>query len=325
METIFQQIKNTGIIPVVKLENAKDAASLAKALMDGGLPCAEITFRSAAAAESIRNIVKAYPDMLVGAGTVLTLEQLDKAISAGAKFIVSPGFNPEIVKACIQKNIPVYPGCSSPTDIEWAMSLGLTTVKFFPAENIGGIAAIKAMSGPYGDLTFIPTGGISAKNINDYLNFPKVIACGGSWMVDPKYIESGNFAEITRLTREAVNTMLGFSLAHVGINCEDGAETHRVTKLFCQLFGMEYRPGNSAVFAGSIIEAMPPMPDRGVKGHIAIGTNHVERAMYQLSARGVMFREETTVKNADGTVNAVYLDMDVNGFAIHLTQKTIGA
>ena len=321
MESIFQQIKKTGIVPVVKLESAKDAVPLGKALIDGGLPCAEITFRTAAAEESIRNMVAAYPEMLVGAGTVLTLEQLEKAISAGAKFIVSPGFNPEIVKACISKNIPVYPGCSSPTDIEAAMSLGLKTVKFFPAENIGGIAAIKAMSGPYGDITFIPTGGISAKNINDYLSFPKVVACGGSWMVDPKHIESGNFAEITRLTREAVNMVLGFTLAHVGINCKDDPETHQVAKIFSSLFGLEYKPGNSSVFAGSIIETLTPLPGRGANGHIAIGTNYIERAMFQLGTQGVKFLDETIKKDAKGNIKAVYMDMDINGFAVHLIQK----
>ena len=321
METMSRQIKKTGIVPVVKLENAKDAVALAKALIDGGLNCAEITFRTAAAEESIKNIVSTYPDMLVGAGTVLTSDQLEKALGAGAKFIVSPGFNPEIVKACVQRGVPVYPGCSSPTDIEAALALGLKTVKFFPAENIGGIAAIKALSGPYGDLTFIPTGGINAKNINEYLSFSKVIACGGSWMVDTKLIESGNFAEITRLTREAVNTVLGFTLAHIGINCEDESQTHAVAQLFCRLFGLEYKPGNSSVFAGSIVETMTPLPGRGINGHIAIGTNNVERAMYQLENLGAKFLNETAKKDANGNIKAIYLDMDVNGFAIHLIQK----
>lgn len=321
METVFQKIKKTGIVPVVKLDNAKDAVALAKALIDGGLPCAEITFRTAAAEESIRNIVNAYPEMLVGAGTVLTLEQLDKAINAGAKFVVSPGFNSEIVKACISKGVPVYPGCSSPTDIEAALALGLETVKFFPAENIGGIAAIKAMSAPYGDLTFMPTGGVNSKNLNDYLGFNKIIACGGSWMVDPKLIASGEFDAITKLTREAVNTMLGYTLAHIGINCADEPQTHTVAKIFCQLFGVEYKPGNSSVFAGSIVETMTPLPGRGTNGHIAIGTNYMDRAMYQLEMQGVKFRGDTIKKDDKGNIKAVYLDMDINGFALHLIQK----
>ena len=321
MDKMFQKIKKTGIVPVVKLEDAKDAAALAKALIDGGLNCAEITFRTAAAEESIRNIVNAYPDMLVGAGTVINLEQLERALNAGAKFIVAPGFNPTIVKACLAKGVPVYPGCSSPTDIEAALELGLKTVKFFPSENIGGLAAIKAMSAPYGDLYFMPTGGVNAKNLVDYLSFPKILACGGSWMVDPKLIEAGDFAAITKLTREAVNLMLGYTLAHVGINCKDEPQTHTVAKLFCQLFGVEYKPGNSSVFAGSIVEAMTPLPGRGENGHIAIGTNFIERAMYQLETQGVKFREDTIKKDAKGNIKAVYLDMDINGFAIHLIQK----
>ena len=318
---MLDQIRKIGIVPVVKLDDAKDAVPLAKALLDGGLACAEITFRTAAAEQSIKNIVDAYPQMLVGAGTVLTLEQLDKAINAGAKFVVSPGFNPEIVKACIAKGMPVYPGCSTPTDMEAAMALGLETVKFFPAENSGGIAAIKAMSAPYTGLTFIPTGGIGAKNINDYLSFPKVVACGGSWMVDPKLIESANFEEITRLTREAVTTVLGFSLVHVGINCESEPATHDVAKVFCNLFGFEYKPGNSSVFAGSVVETMMPMPGRGQKGHIAIGTNYMDRAMYQLSTQGVKFLDNTIARDNAGNIKAIYLDMDFSGFAVHLIQK----
>ena len=321
MNPVMEQIKKIGIVPVVKLDHAKDAVPLAKALIDGGLACAEVTFRTDAAEESIKNIVKEFPEMLVGAGTVLTLEQLDKAINAGAKFIVSPGLNPEIVKACIAKNILVCPGCSSPTDIEMALSLGLKTVKFFPAGNIGGIDAIKAMSAPYGGLTFMPTGGINAKNINDYLSFPKVIACGGSWMVDPKLIEAGDFAEITKRTKEAVSTVLGFSLVHVGINCESEPHTHDVAKLFCGLFDLEYKPGNSSVFAGTLIETMTPLPGRGKHGHVAIGTNNVERAMYQLAAKGVKFLEETIRKDDQGNVKFAYLDMDFGGFAVHLIQK----
>lgn len=320
MDAIMDKISKIGIVPVIALKHAKDAVPLAKALIEGGLPCAEVTFRTDAAEESIRNIVNEFPEMLVGAGTVLTLEQLDKAIGAGAKFVVSPGFNAEIVKACIAKGIPVAPGCSSPTDIEAAMALGLRTVKFFPAGNLGGIDAIKAMAAPYGGLTFMPTGGVNAKNINDYLSFPRVIACGGSWMVDPKLIEAGDFAEITRRTWEAVTTVLGFSLAHVGINCESDVQSRAVAKLFCDLFGFEYKPGNSSVFAGTAVEAMKE-PGLGKNGHIAIFTNYMDRAIYQLEGKGVKFLPDTAKKDADGKIKAIYLDMDFGGFAVHLLQK----
>jgi len=270
MDKIIEQIKKIGIVPVISLARAEDAVPLAKALMDGGLPCAEVTFRTDAAEESIKRISEEFPDMLVGAGTVTTLDQLERAINAGAKFAVSPGFNRVIVKACIDKGLPMCPGCSSPTDIEAALELGLKTVKFFPAGNLGGLDALKAMSAPYPGLTFMPTGGVNSKNINEYLSFSKIIACGGSWMVDPALIAAGDFAEITRRTREAVTTVLGFSLAHIGINCESDAATHDVAKQFAALFGFEYKPGNSSVFAGSVVEAMTPLPGRGKNGHIAI-------------------------------------------------------
>lgn len=317
---IVDLIRKIGIVPVVKLDDAKDAQPLGKALIDGGLPCAEVTFRTAAAKESIQIMVENFPDMLVGAGTVLTLQQLDDAISAGAKFIVSPGFNREIVEACIKRGIPVFPGCSSPTDIEAALSLGLSTVKFFPAEQSGGIAAIKAMAAPYGELNFMPTGGVNSKNINDYLSFNKVVACGGSWMVDPALVAAGDFAEITRRTKEAISTILGYSLMHVGINCEDREQMEHVCKTFCSLFNLEYKPGNSTVFAGSLIETMMPAPNKGKNGHIAIGTNSMERAMYQLERLGVKFIEDTRYNDEKG-LKAIYTDLDFCGFAVHLLRK----
>ncbi|MBQ6846970.1 MAG: bifunctional 4-hydroxy-2-oxoglutarate aldolase/2-dehydro-3-deoxy-phosphogluconate aldolase, partial [Oscillospiraceae bacterium] len=178
MNEVLKQIGAYGVVPVVKIDNVEDALPLGKALIDGGLPVAEVTFRTAAAEEAIRAMADAYPEMLIGAGTVLTTEQVDKAVAAGAKFIVSPGLNPKVVSYCVEKNIPITPGCSNPSDIEAAIELGLDVVKFFPAEACGGLAAIKAMSAPYGAIKFMPTGGISEKNINDYLSFGKILACG---------------------------------------------------------------------------------------------------------------------------------------------------
>jgi len=192
MNEVLKRFEQLGIIPVVKIDDAKDAAPLAKALCEGGLPVAEVTFRTAAAEEAIRNMVEACPDMFVGAGTVLTTEQVDRAIAAGCKFIVSPGLNPKIVKYCIEKGIPITPGTSSPTDIEQAIELGLEAVKFFPAEASGGLAKIKAMAAPYVNMRFMPTGGINEKNLTSYLDFPKILACGGSWMVSDALINGGN-------------------------------------------------------------------------------------------------------------------------------------
>jgi len=203
MSEVLEKIREIGIVPVIVLENAKDALPLAESLIEGGLPCAEVTFRTAAAEDSIRAISQAYPEMLVGAGTVLTTEQVDRAVAAGAKFIVSPGFNPRIVQYCQEKGVPITPGCSSPTDIEQALEHGLKVVKFFPAEQLGGLAMIKALAGPYVDVSFMPTGGINAGNVKDYLAYNRILACGGSWMVKGDLIKAGDFQRITELVKEA--------------------------------------------------------------------------------------------------------------------------
>lgn len=204
MGTIAEQFYRYGVVPVVVLEDTKDALPLAKALTEGGLPCAEVTFRTEAAEESIRLMSKEYPDMLVGAGTVLTTEQIDSAVGAGAKFIVSPGFDPEIVDYCLERDIPVFPGCITPSEVAQAAKRGMKIVKFFPAQQAGGVAMIKAMAAPYTMMRFMPTGGISAKNLGDYLSCDKILCCGGSWMVKSDLIRNGEFGKIRELTKEAV-------------------------------------------------------------------------------------------------------------------------
>lgn len=204
MKTIAEQFYEYGVVPVVVLEDAKDAIPLAKALTEGGLPCAEVTFRTEAAEESIRLMSGEYPDMLVGAGTVLTTEQVDRAAAAGAKFIVSPGFDPEIVDYCLEKDIPVFPGCITPSEVAQAVKRGMRVLKFFPAEQAGGVAMIKAMAAPYTMVKFMPTGGISAKNLEEYLSCDKIICCGGSWMVKGDLVKNGEFDKIRELTKEAV-------------------------------------------------------------------------------------------------------------------------
>ena len=319
MNDIIAQFQKLGIIPVVVINDAKDAVPLAKALCEGGLPVAEVTFRTDAAEEAIRLMAEACPEMLVGAGTVLTTEQVDRAVAAGAKFIVSPGLNPKVVKYCLDKNIPITPGTSSPTDIEAALELGLEVVKFFPAEQSGGIAKIKAMAAPYTKVRFMPTGGINAANLKSYLDFPKIVACGGSWMVSGDLIKAGNFEEIKRLTREAVNTMLGFELKHVGINATSEGEADDVAGSFEKLFGFAKKTGTSSVFAGSAIEVMKE-PYLGAHGHIAIGTNYIERAIYHMELQGFEFDKETA-KYKDGKLIAIYLKGELGGFAVHLVQK----
>lgn len=204
MNPVLEQIQKTGIIPVVVLDDAKDAEPLAKALCEGGLPCAEVTFRTEAAEECIRIMSEKFPEMLVGAGTVLTTEQVDRAVAAGAKFIVSPGLNPRIVKYCVEKGIVITPGCANASDMEQALENGLEVVKFFPAEPAGGLNMIKALAAPYVGLKFMPTGGISPKNVRDYLAYNRIIACGGSWMVKNDLVKAGDFAAITEMAKECV-------------------------------------------------------------------------------------------------------------------------
>ena len=319
MNQILEQLGTYGIVPVVVLQDAAKAEPLAEALCKGGLACAEVTFRTDAAEESIRIMSEKFPEMLVGAGTVLTTEQADRAVKAGAKFIVSPGLNPEVVKWCQAHEVPVIPGIVTPTEMEQAIGLGLTMVKFFPAEAAGGLNMIKSMAAPYTNMKFMPTGGINAKNINSYLAFPKILACGGSWMVKGDLVAAGEFDKITELTKEAVMTMLGFELKHIGINCENEEEAEKTAGTFASLFGFEKKSGNSSVFAGSAVEAMKS-PYLGAKGHIAVGTNSVDRAVNYLESQGVEFNMDSA-KYKDGKLTAIYLKEEVAGFAVHLVQK----
>ncbi|MCI9004357.1 MAG: bifunctional 4-hydroxy-2-oxoglutarate aldolase/2-dehydro-3-deoxy-phosphogluconate aldolase [Lachnospiraceae bacterium] len=204
MKTIAEQFYDYGVVPVVVLEDAKDALPLAKALTEGGLPCAEVTFRTDAAEESIRLIRREYPDMLLGAGTVLGIDQAERALEAGAKFIVSPGFDPQIVDDCLERDIPVFPGCITPSEVAQAVKRGMEVLKFFPAEQAGGLAMIKAMAAPYTMVKFMPTGGINEKNLKEYLECDKIICCGGSWMVKGSLIKNGEFGKIRKLVKEAV-------------------------------------------------------------------------------------------------------------------------
>ena len=201
----LERMKRCGIVPVVVLENAEDAVDTAKAMLRGGVDVMEITFRTAAAPESIRRVAREVPDMLVGAGTVLTTEQADRAIDAGAEFIVAPGLNPKVVKHVLDKGYPMSPGIATATEIEAALDLGLTFVKFFPAEANGGLPMIKALAGPYTNVKYMPTGGVSAKNLADYLAYDKIVCCGGTWMVKKDLVSEGKFSEIEKMSKEAAD------------------------------------------------------------------------------------------------------------------------
>lgn len=319
MNDILGRLGRLGIIPVVKIDNAEDAVPLGKALLDGGLPAAEITFRTDAAEAAIRAITKEYPDFLTGAGTILSVEQAKRAVDAGAKFVVSPGFSKPLVEYCLERQIAVIPGCSNPSDMTEAIQCGLEVVKFFPAEACGGINALKAMSAPFGSLKFMPTGGIDAKNMMSYLSFDKVLACGGSWMVREQLLKEGRFDEIMRLAAEAVQLMLGLELAHVGINTENADESLLVAEKLSFLFGFPIKQGNSSNFSGTAFEIMKGL-GRGQHGHIAVRTNSLVRAAAYLERNGAKL-DMSSVKGALEQASSVYLKDEIGGFALHLLQK----
>ena len=320
MHEILTELGKIGIVPVIKIDDVEKAVPLATALAAGGIPCAEVTFRTAQGEEAIRRIAKDVPGVLLGAGTVLTTEQVDRAIAAGAKFIVSPGLNPKVVAYCGQKGIPVTPGCANPSDIEQALELGLEVVKFFPAEQAGGLDYIKAIAAPYPNLRFMPTGGISAANIAKYIGFEKILACGGSWMAGADLINSGDFKKITTLSNEAVMSLLGLHVAHIGINARGEDAAQKAAARFCSLFGFAARDGASSIFAGDGIEVIKQSAP-GTHGHIAIGTNSLTRAVAYFERGGLAFDHAGAKKDPSGKVMAVYFTEEILGFAVHLVQK----
>lgn len=314
MNEILQTISNIGIIPVIAIDDAAKAVPLARALADGGLPAAEVTFRTAAAEDAIKAIAKEVPEMLLGAGTVLTCEQADRAMAAGAKFIVAPGYDPHVTQHVIDKGGLMVPGTATAGEMQQAVNQGCEVVKYFPAEANGGVAMLKNIGAALKSCKWMCTGGVNSKNVSDYLGYPQIVAVGGTWMCKKDLIEAQAWDQITAICKEAVRTMLGFSLAHVGINCENEGEAEQTAKTLCALFGFEYKPGNSSIFAGSAVECMKT-PYLGKNGHIAISTNNLDRAVYHLSRRGVEFDESTRKPKA------IYLKGEVGGFAIHLVQK----
>lgn len=316
---ILTRLANAGVVPVVVIEDAKDAVPTANAMLAGGIDVMEITFRTAAAKDAIAAVSASCPDMLVGAGTVITLEQCKTAVAAGAKFIVAPGFNREVVEWCVAHEVAVTPGCVTPTEIMEAISLGLKVIKFFPANVYGGLGAMKALSGPFGGIKFIPTGGVNAQNLAEYLTAPFIHAVGGSWVCPKADIAAGNFAKITALCAEARKAVLGFEVAHVGINCADAEASAEVCRLLQDAFGFETKEGNSSNFSTSSIEVMKS-DYLGKNGHIAIRTNRINAAVAELEKRGYTVEPETAKYKGEKMI-AVYLKKEFGGFAVHLLQK----
>ena len=314
MNEVLQTISNIGIVPVIAIDDASKAVPLAKALVAGGLPAAEVTFRTAAAEDAIKAIAKEVPEMLLGAGTVLTADQADRAIAAGAKFIVAPGYDPKVTQHVIDMGCLMMPGTATAGEMQQAMNQGCEVLKFFPAEANGGVAMLKNIGAALKTAKWMCTGGVNAKNVSSYLGYGQIAAVGGTWMCKSDLIKAEAWDEITAICKEAVRAMLGFSLAHVGINCENPVEAQRAAKTLCAFFGFEYKPGNSSIFAGDAVECMKA-PYLGQNGHIAIGTGNLNRAVYHLARQGVEFDESTRKPKA------IYLKQEVGGFAIHLVER----
>lgn len=315
---VLKRMARAGIVPVVVLDDAKDAVPTAKAMVAGGIDVMEITFRTAAAADSIRAVAAEVPEMLVGAGTVVNLEQCKLAVECGAKFIVSPGYDEEVVSWCCDNGIAVCPGTVTPTEIMMALKHGLKVLKFFPANVYGGLGAIKALAGPFGGVKFIPTGGVNLQNVGEFIADPHIHAVGGSWVCPKADIAAGNFEKITQLCKESRKAMLGFEVAHVGINCADESVCDDVCKNFADAFDFPVKKGNSSNFASTGVEVMKTM-FKGANGHIAIRTNKMEPAIAEMERRGLEL-DMSSVKDPNN-IKAVYFKNEVGGFAVHLVQK----
>ena len=316
---VLSRMAAAGIVPVVVLDKPEDAVPTARAMLAGGIDVMEITFRTAAAPDSIRAVSAEVPEMLVGAGTVINLEQCKLAVECGAKFIVSPGYDEETVAWCVENNIAVTPGCVTPTEIMMAKKHNLNVLKFFPANVYGGLKALKSLSGPFPGTKFIPTGGVSNENIAEFACSPIIHAVGGSWTVPKKEINEGNFEKVTELCAEARRALLGFEVAHIGINSADADTSIEIAEKFQEAFDFAVKPGNSSNFAGPWIEIMKTQY-LGANGHIAVRTNKIESAVAELERRGFEI-DMSTAKYKGDRINAVYMKNEIGGFAVHLLQK----
>lgn len=314
-EQILHKMYSSALIPVVAIDNSEDAEELGKAFVKGGIRVAEITFRTEAAADSIRALAKSGLDIMVGAGTVLTIDMAERAVEAGAQFLVTPGFDEEVVGWAVEHGVPIFPGVTSPSEIAQAQKFGLKVLKFFPSESSGGTGMLKSLAGPYKDLKFIPTGGISEKNIGAYMELPNVLACGGSWICPSKLIREHEFEKITELTRQAVQNIHDLFLLHLGINSQDSEEAQETAEGFGSMLNMPVIDGPS-LFVGDMIE-INKTPGRGQNGHIAVSVRNIDRAVAYFKELGYSFDEENMPADEQGII-AVYFKQEIGGFAVHL-------
>lgn len=319
MSDVLEKISRTGILPVIKIERLEDALPLAAALQAGGINAIEVTVRNAVAYDAIRAISRSYPDMIVGAGTIRSRQMVDEAAAAGARYVVAPGFDPDVVSYCVEKGIPIVPGCTTATEIDAAVRMGLQTVKFFPASTCGGTAAIKLLSGPYPQVWFVPTGGVDFTNLEEYLRLDAVAAVGGSFMAKADLIRAGEWGAITANCRKALKLSLGFELAHVGLNNSGPEQALENAGTMDRLFGLGVKDGGNSAFCGQAVEFMK-IPYYGEKGHIGFYTNSVRRALAWFEDRGIPIRPES-LRVKDGKPEFFYLQEEVGGFAVHVVKR----
>ena len=318
---IIEQISKIGLVPVVAFDSADQAVPAARAMLGAQLGVIEITMRTAAGIESIERVKAELPDMIVGAGTVITLDRAKECVAAGAQFIVMPGFQEDIVDWCVDSGVPVLPGCVTPAQIQFALKKGLKVLKFFPADVYGGLKAMQALNGPFGPfgVSFIPTGGVDIKNLADFAQAPFVAAVGGSWLCSSKQLKAGDYDGIAKTIAASIDILLGFELAHVGINSAGPEEGDGIARALSDAFHFAYLPGDAATFAGAAVEVVKGA-GLGRFGHVAIKTNNIGRALYYLEKRGFT-ADMSTAKLKDGKMFAVYLMDEFGGFAFHLLQK----
>lgn len=318
-DDFLKTVHDTGLVPMIAIEDAGDAVPLARALVKGGVPVAEVTFRTEAGEEAIKEMATRVPEIAVGAGTVTNVDRARRAVAAGASFIVTPGFNPNVVRWCIENGVPIIPGTSSPSDIEAAMELGLSAVKFFPAEASGGVGALKALGGPYADMRFLPTGGVGLANMVDYLSLPNVLAVGGSWLSPAGLVARKDFAGITEVCRRSVWKMHSFELAHVGINCDDDGEALATASKLAEMFGLAVEDKGGGYFAGDMADVVK-CNLLGTKGHIGVNCVDVDRAIAFFERRGYSFTEVGAGADERGYTSK-FFEGEVGGFAVHLRRR----
>ena len=317
---IFETIAEYGVVPLVTLSDAADAVPLGRALVAGGIPIAEVTFRTEAGAESIRRMAAEVPDLIVGAGTVHDVEHARQTKEAGGKFVITPGFNPKVVDWCLSHDMPVCPGTVTPADLEQALEFGLKTVKFFPAEAYGGIKTLKALAGPYAMLKFVPTGGVGLNNLLDYLSLPNVAAAGGSFIPPGDLVKRQDWDGIAALGRRICAMIFDFTVGHVGINANEPKRAGEVTEAIEALFDTETRDTPLSFFTGKLAEVIK-QPFVGEHGHVCVDTRDLPRALAMLRRKGVSFDEKSYAYDDKGRLMTVYLKDEIGGFAFHIRQR----